>query len=317
MKPHATTYLNPKLKEVSKKRYLKRLSTLEEHFGPDVLQHFEDKAWDFVQSQTRSNKESYLTASRSCIGKGTDQKALRSGCQQSIEFIEKQLAIMRKERKEKAGTKSVHQNKNWVSLKQLKEVQHTYRKWLRRHKVNQLRTNLTAQEFKILKYYIVASLYLDITARRNVFRTVQIWMSQKESTIPQDFNNYLWIKNRQTKKFFIRDHKTSGGIYGKEEDQIKVSPPLNRALNLYLKHQKLETGQLLFSFKDRELCTVGWGNLVKRVFAPTGKVIGSQMIRVIQSTSKDCKAAKQLALHAKEAGHSVNMHIETYVVKCT
>ena len=211
----------------------------------------------------------------------------------------------------KNNKKTDTQNKNWVSLEELKKVLNEYKIELTRKKIFK-KDKLNKKEFNLAQLFVAGSLYLadeENPPLRNDYADMKI-IDEKEylklSNEEKNKNNYLVTRNTNHKFFSLGDYKTSSK-YGLRK--IKVGKKLNAILNNWLKVNK--GGYLLYDTRGNPISNNNLTKLLYKVFEPLGKNISSSLIRSIyistmfppQTTERNKVA--QLMLHSPGVQSSI------------
>ena len=184
----------------------------------------------------------------------------------------------------KKNEKTETQEKNWVSMKELRKVMNSYKLDLKERGAFS-KDELTRRELDILQRWVVANLYLndDNPPIRLDYGNMRI-ISEKDFDKLKDDDldkNFLVVKNRANKFFHFGDYKTEK-TYDKKE--IKVGKKLNSVLNIWLKHNK--KGGLLYDTKGNPMSSNTLGKYIKKVFEKTGKQVSVNMLRHIYISEK-------------------------------
>ena len=211
----------------------------------------------------------------------------------------------------KNNKKTDTQNKNWVSLEELKKVINEYRKELTRKGIFK-KDKLNKKDFNLFQLYVAGSLYLadeENPPLRNDYAEMKV-IDEKEylklSNEEKNKNNYLVTRNQKNKYFSLGDYKTSSK-YGLRK--IKVGKKLNPILNQWLKVNK--GGYLLYDTRGNPISNNNLTKLLYKVFEPLEKNISSSLIRSIyistmfppQTTERNKVA--ELMLHSAGVASSV------------
>ena len=180
-----------------------------------------------------------------------------------------------------SNKKNESQNKNWTSLKKLRQVVNDYKKELEKREAFKKDT-LNKKEFETLQKYTIGAVYTLDPVNNPPLRNDYIMkiINEKDYLKLDDEeikkNNYLVIKSIKTKYFILGNYKTDKKFGIKK---IKVGSKLNKVLNLWLKYNK--TGHLFLDTRGQPITPPGINKLLARTFEPTGKQIGSTMLRHI------------------------------------
>ncbi len=124
--------------------------------------------------------------------------------------------------------KTESQKENWCTLSDLDDIRLNYKKRIRNNDYINKET-LTKEEQLTLTYYMIVSLYTLLPPVRIDYAPMQIITDINDDNSK---NNYLYIKNRNIKKFILNEYKTEKK-YGKKI--IDIPSKLNSVINLYMK----------------------------------------------------------------------------------
>ena len=202
--------------------------------------------------------------------------------------------------------KTEDQDKNWVSLKELRKVMNSYKADLTDRNVFK-KEELTKKQFDILQRWVVANLYLhdDNPPIRLDYGDMLIIREtdyDKLSDDELDENNYLVIKSRTNKFFHFGNYKTkkSQGI-----KKIPVGKILNSVLNIWLKFNT--TDYLLLDTHGQKMNSNQLSKYINKVFSPTNKKISANLLRHIYITEKfPVEETDDKKKVAEKMGHSVD-----------
>jgi len=199
--------------------------------------------------------------------------------------------------------KTDNQEKNWISLKELKKIMNSYAEEVKGRDLKN-KNKLNPKEKVILQSYLLSALYLLIPPKRLDYN---VKIVKKKDEIKDD-DNYLLNESKNNKTFIIQDYKTSDK-YGTQE--FIVPKKLNSIINLWLKFN--DSGFLLINNRGGRLSSNGLGKMIAKVFAPSGKQITLNLLRKITiSELIDMDAIKKNKKLAKEMGHSTNIQQSVY-----
>jgi len=204
-----------------------------------------------------------------------------------------------------SGHKSESQEKNWVSMKELKKVMNGYLNDIKERELFK-KDELNKKQMALLQKWVIANLFLnEDNPPTRLDYDMEIISKTEFDKLDDDEkkeNNYLVITSRNNKMFSFNEYKTSGK-YG--QNDVKVGKKLNSVLNIWLKYNK--TDSLLLNSKGEPLSANGLGKQIKSTFAPTGKNISVNMLRHIFLTEKYPNNNDEKGKDAKKMGHSVEM----------
>lgn len=204
-----------------------------------------------------------------------------------------------------SGKKSEKQEKNWVSLEELRKVSSYWKRELNERDIFQKR-NLNSKQMQMLQKWVVSNLFTleDNPPTRLDYAPMEI-IEQSEydklSDKQQKEGNFLVIKNKNEKHFHFNEYKTSGK-YG--EKVIKVGKKLNSVINIWLKYNNSDS--FLLNTKGDPLSANGLGKLIKSTFEPTKKDITINMLRHIFISEKFPNVDDEREEVASKMGHSVS-----------
>ena len=212
-------------------------------------------------------------------------------------------------------TKSIKEKENWVDMSELKtKVLKYYMKKIRANGINRKSKKvLSKKEKRILKSYLVASLYLldpnNHPPRRNIYATLKIIKAEDYNKLTdkeKKEHNWLWLKSRNNKKFIFNQQKN------KTENEIKLSPAINSVVNLYLKYH--DSDDFLLDSKNKQMSSNSLTKFLTSMFKQAiGKKISSTMLRKIYVSSKfDLPALKEMKDTAKKMGNTVPIQMKHY-----
>jgi len=202
--------------------------------------------------------------------------------------------------------KTEKEEKNWCNIKHLKNtVLNHYKREISERQLNN-KTTLTSKEFDLYQKYIISALYLLLPPVR-IDYIAEIVTTRDDMT---DKNkNYLLNISRNTKYFYINEHKTSK-THGTLE--IKIPKELNSILNNWL---KINTSDYLLVNKSGFKMTPNvLSKAITKAFLPSGKNISLNMLRKIYiSEHIDLDIIKKRKELADAMGHSVD--VQTSYIK--
>lgn len=259
-----------KLNEFITKKEFKNLDFLKDE--KKVLEKLKE-----LKLTTQKNYLSAIIVSLSAYGDKyeDDLKTYRKRLEQLNEVYNSEI---------KKNEKTETQEKNWVSMKELRKVMNSYKLDLKERGAFS-KDELSRRELDILQRWVVANLYLndDNPPIRLDYGNMRI-ISEKDFEKLKDDEldkNFLVVKNRANKYFHFGDYKTEK-TYDKKE--IKVGKKLNSVLNIWLKHNK--KGGLLYDTKGNPMSSNTLGKYIIKVFEKTGKQVSVNLIRHVFISEK-------------------------------
>ena len=173
-------------------------------------------------------------------------------------------------------SKTMKEETNWTTVKELNSVLKEYMRQIRKLKLNkkELQPNPNLQ---LLQKALVAGLYLIFNKndgpRRLEYANMKIIKNRSE--IKPNINYLLFVSSR-TKYFVFQNYKTSG-TYGTLEK--KVPTKLNTLINNWLRYNKSD--DFLLNNKGGAMSANSLGKYIPIVFQPSGKKITLNLIRHI------------------------------------
>jgi len=267
-----------------------------------------DKVLKYIQQKNKDGKDVYKQSSQK-IMLASILVALRYNDKFEKEY-NKYLELTHEYSKKyyddlKKHMKTERQSDNWVSLNDLTQVLNHYIRIIKRRKINKA-DELDKKDRDILQKYLVASLYLLIPPRRNLYADVKIISEDKYDDLNRKEvkeNNYLVIKSRNKKYFSFGDYKTNKK-YGVK--LIDIPSKLNSVLNLWLKHNK-DKEYLLYNKNGSKMRKNALSKYINKVFSITGKDnISSTLLRHIYISDKiDIEEYNKMKKLADAMGHDI------------
>jgi len=214
-------------------------------------------------------------------------------------YYRKQLEDRNKEYNELISThsKSDKQEKNWVTLEELKKIMKQYKK-----------EAFENPNKKNVMKYLVSALYLLQPPKRLIYSNMKIINNRKDN---DGKTNYLLNLGRNTKYFILNSYKTIDK-HGKKE--IKIPKDINSIINIWLKYNN--TDNFLLNTKGENISSNGLGKYIKKLFEKTGKEITINLLRNIYvSESIDLEAVNKANQLASDMNHSVQTQSSVYLKK--
>lgn len=202
--------------------------------------------------------------------------------------------------------KTPKEDKNWVSIKKLKQVLTRTKKDLTGRGVFS-KDELNKKEMDMLQQWVAGMIYIgddknpplrnDITPMSVISNTDYRKLSEDELK-----KNYLVVQSRNKKFFSLGEYKTAGK-YGLKK--IELGSKLNSVMNIWLKYNK--TPYLIYNNKGEAMSPNGLTKLLNKTFESTGKKISSTLLRHIYITEKfpPTDTLKEKQRVASAMGHSV------------
>lgn len=185
---------------------------------------------------------------------------------------------------QQSGVISDKQKENFISIDELRNLISKIKDDLNIPKLKKKDT-LTAKEKKLLMVYLILSILIenpmrnDLSQMKIISKKVYNNLSDKE----KEDNNYL-VMEKTSLKFILNDYKTSKKY---AEKIIQISKPLEKIIRMYMRINKLKTGDILFPLSRNAISQL----LIKTSKKYIGKSISTTMIRKIVASDllKDVK----------------------------
>lgn len=297
----------PKLSESTLKTYSSALKTLWKKYNDGESKELEDFEWlkDYkrVLKSMESLKDNTKKARLSTIIVALDAM----GEKDKKPYIKYQDLMVKYDAEyqefKKSNAKSEKQEKNWVSLDELKAVLKSHEAWLKEHEVFK-KDVLTTAEYTRLQNWVLGNLYVgddENPPTRSDYTPMKVVTAKEFGELDEkemDEENYLVVKSKNKKFFSLGEYKMrkKNGVI-----RINVGKDLNRVLNLWLRHNT--SGYLLHDKNTNAMSTNSLTKNLIKVFKPTGKNISVNMLRHIYITEK--YPVDERAEDARKMGHSV------------
>lgn len=232
-----------------------------------------------------------------------------------LEYYRGYLAELQKQHQEEQEKqqKTKSQDENWASMKQLRKVMNGYKADIMERELL-TKPELNRRQFDLVQKWVVANLFLseENPPTRLDYSPMKIIKEEdfeKLSDEDKDNNNYLVLKSRNKKYFHFGEYKTAKK-YG--ANVIQVGKKLNSVLNIWLRINP--TDSLLLNSQGKPQTANGLGKYITKVFEPTGKKIGVNLLRHIFITEKFEPQLEEKQEVAKKMSHSVGTQ-ELYAKK--
>ncbi len=223
-------------------------------------------------------------------------------------FREYQMQLKKELDKNKYNQcKTEKEHENWVSYDKLQETIKINFK-----ATNKIlkRANLGHKEARVVMNWVVSTLYAGSVKNpppRLDFNNMIILTKDEYAEDHKENQNYLVIHTSRTKYFVFAEYKTAK-TYGKKS--VKLSPPLNRMINQYMKirEQLPQSQYLLFNNKGEPINESTMSVMIADAFQPTGKHITANLIRHIYITDYAKKQPLEMRkLISEQMGHNLEM----------
>ena len=271
----------------------------------------EEQVVEKLQDLKLSTQKNYLSAIIVALDAMNDEGDYDS----ELEYYRGYLAELQKQHQEEQEKqqKTKSQDENWASMKELRKVMNGYKADIMERELL-TKPELNRKQFDLVQKWVVANLFLDDEnpPTRLDYAPMKVIKEedfQKLSDEEKDDANYLVLKSRNKKYFHFGEYKTAKK-YG--ANVIPVGKKLNSVLNIWLRINP--TDSLLLNSQGKPQTANGLGKYITKVFEPTGKKIGVNMLRHIFITEKFAPQLDEKQEVAKKMGHSVGTQ-ELYAKK--
>ena len=262
-----------------------------------------DKVLEWLSNKALSTQKNYIAA----IIVSLDAM---NGDHENDELIETYRGIFDKIQERfiedyDSGEKSKRQEKNWVSMIELKKAMARVKLEVTDRGILK-KTILNNKELMLLQRYVITNLYLtpENPPTRLDYAPMEVISAANHKSLDPDEEeqqNYLVVTSRNVKHFHFNEYKTSA-TYG--ENIIKVGKKLNSVLNIWLKFNT--TDSLLLNTRGGPLSPNGLGKQIKLAFISTGKDVSVNILRhVFLSEKYPREEEDEREADAKMMGHSV------------
>jgi hypothetical protein len=271
----------------------------------------EEEVVEKLQDLKLSTQKNYLSAIIVALDAMNDE----GDYDDELEYYRGYLAELQKQHQEEQEKqqKTKSQDENWVSMKQLRKVMNGYKADIMERELL-TKPELNRKQFDLVQKWVVANLFLDDEnpPTRLDYAPMKVIKEEdfnKLSDEDKEDNNYLVLKSRNKKYFHFGEYKTAKK-YG--ANVIPVGKKLNSVLNIWLRINP--TDSLLLNSQGKPQTANGLGKYITKVFEPTGKKIGVNLLRHIFITEKFEPQLEEKKKVASQMGHSVGTQ-ELYAKK--
>ena len=199
----------------------------------------------------------------------------------------------------KTQMKSKKLETNWTSMEKLKKIVGKYKRNIREEGLLTKET-WDKKELELYKMYLVGSLYTLIPPVRNDYADMKIINFKEYNKLKDKTDNYLVVVGRSKKFFSFGAYKTSD-LYGVQINQIPSE--LNRIINKWLEHNKSD--YFLINKQGNPVGDNSLTKLINKTFAPSGRKVGSTLIRHVYLSEKYSDVNDEKEKDAKAMHHSV------------
>jgi hypothetical protein len=308
----------PNIKELSIKNYIKNVKNLYKFINGNLEMEDLDFLNNTSDIKTKIDKlklntrKSYLSSIVVLLDsvKNDDDETLKFYRQLMMKDIE----LYNKELKEQK--KSMAQDKNWTTIKNLQKVLNKYKSDLEPVFKKQP-VDISNKEKDILRKWLVGSLYIsdpDNPPMRANYSEMKIVNKKQYNDMTDDEinNNNILINMSRNKKMFSFGNYKTDKFYGVK--MIPVGKKLNSIINIYLK--LMNNPEYLVTNKNGEPMTNnGLSKFIINIFENSGLKITINLLRHIYITEnvQQPKLLKKEDIASKMC-HSVNTQ-ELYIKK--
>lgn len=297
----------PNIRDSSLNMYLNNLKKVNKELGNDNLYEIQtlenkDDITKLLKDKKDTTKKNYL-ASFIVLLMSDEEKYKKLIDEYRLEM---ELLAQKIDKFNKSQEKTDSQKKNWSTIEELQKIVNEYKKEIERKGLFK-ETALTKKEFNLVQKYVVGMLYIGdpknnapLRADYNDMKIIHI--SDYNKLSEEDLKkNYLVIRSKNKKFFSLGEYKTEGK-YG-----LKIIPlgsKLNTVMNKWLKINK--SGFLLLNSSSKPMTPNQLTKFVVRVFKPSKKEIGINILRHIVISELYPPKLKERSKTAEQMGHSVS-----------
>ncbi len=312
---------NRNLKPISLKNYKTTLNKLSREVqgegfnGIEFLKQREKNIINFLNKLSVSSKKQYLSAilvALSPTKKNTPVKGYE-------DLYKKYLNMLKRENQNyknniKNNTMSAHDEKNWTSMSELKNIVKQLLKQIKFNKIkfNDNGDNINNKTFQLIQKYLIGELYTSIPpARLDYADMKKINKNDFQKLSSEEKQNNKYLINQSARKKMIYYGENSRKIKMPNPVMIPVPTRLNSLLNYWFKINN--TNNLLVNYRREKLNKNQLSKIITEIFKNTNKNISANIIRKIYLSEKNGDALEDMKAQAKAMNHSVTMANETYV----
>ena len=233
-----------------------------------------------LEGRKEATIRNYLTSIISILA--SQEKPDTKLIDQYKEIAEKYDNIVKNHRE--SFTKSEKQEKNWLTLQELKNIMKENLDIVKANKIIG-KTRLSKNQYDLYMNYLVPALYLTTSnnpPRRTDYANMKIISTtdyEKLSKEEQQNHNWWIKKNKTNSNFQFNIFKTSDKYEGGQN--IPVDKKLNNILNKWQESNPSQEWLLPKYNGSEHITSEGLAKILKRAFRSTGKIISINMIRNI------------------------------------
>ncbi len=212
------------------------------------------------------------------------------------------------------GVISEKQKANFVKLEEVQKMINEMEGEIKSKKLRQ-KDSLSPKEKNLIQTYILFSIYTRLPMRNDV-AGMEIITKRAYNKLSDDDKaktNYLRL-DKGALKFILNDYKTSKKY---KEKVLDIPKDLEKLLRFYMRVNKLEAGDVLFTSGTGKPLT---RNALSQLFIKTSKKymnksISTTMLRKIVLSDKFGGLKEEMEKMADIAGHSTDVMSDVYIKK--
>jgi len=209
----------------------------------------------------------------------------------------------------KSQVKSEKLAKNWVKMAELKKILGRYKRDIKEKDLNK-KEKWSNKDMELYQMWLTGLLYTEYPPLRNDYAKMRV-VSFKEFETKDKDDNYIVIVSRNKKYFSLGAYKTKDK-YGVKK--IEIDSKLNTIINKWLSHN--DTDWFLINKQHTGLSDNSLTKLLNKIFSPTGKKIGSTILRHVYLSEKyDPELQAEMKKDSDAMMHSVATQQGVYVKK--
>ncbi len=222
------------------------------------------------------------------------------------------------------NSKSRRDLENWITKTELIEIYNRKLHELRKKNITKRGiTSINDKTNRLLQEILIASFYILIPPRRNIYATLILITNKTYNNLTEDQiknNNYFVYVNR-SKKFMSLGNWKNSNKSGTQIIKFENNKKLNQIINLFYKFNKNRiNGHMLKNSRGGDMTTNLITKILNNFFAESGKKISSTIIRKIYISENPVakelnKVMKKADIIAQKMGHTSSTSQKYYYKK--
>tara|TARA_R110000803_G_scaffold76163_1_gene140707 strand:- start:607 stop:1548 length:942 start_codon:yes stop_codon:yes gene_type:complete len=290
----------PNLRPITITNYMSQLNHLSHAIDGGALDHLGflidvDKTMTYLEKRTLNTQNTYLT---SIIVALTSESPRTPEIDELVKEYRDIFAEKKSLYKDTLGSrkKTEKEKEQWKSLKDLHQIRENLKYKVLAHHIPE-KEGLTYANQKILRKYVIASLYTLQPPRRNIYATTLLISTNDFKKLrKQDFdNNYLVFSKNFKNMYFYFGHQKSKLV---DNPKVGISSELKKVLRIFLKFNH-KNKFLLIDKSGKQLTPNALTHQLNEIFG-----MGTSMLRKIYISKKTKNYHTFIDKLAKQMGHS-------------